>query len=85
MNVEIGTEGAQFQDKEYIKGIFLQCGTTIPSITAVRFVQQQLGTAPAISPLDKAAAKRPVYSVFCQQYCNSNLLIGCHSSRVSDI
>jgi hypothetical protein len=58
-----------------------------PSITAVRLVQQQqsLGTAPAISPLDKAAAKRPVCLVFRQQYCNSNLLIGCHSSRVSDI
>jgi hypothetical protein len=29
MNVEIGAEAAQFPEKEYIKGILLQCGQSL--------------------------------------------------------
>ncbi len=33
MNVEIGTEAAQFPEREYIKAFSLQCGTLSPAIT----------------------------------------------------
>jgi hypothetical protein len=35
MNVEIGTEAAQFPEKEYINGIFLAVYATVPLMTVI--------------------------------------------------
>jgi hypothetical protein len=42
MNVEIGTEAAQFQEKEYISGIFL----AVPNSTSYPPPSAELGSSP---------------------------------------
>ncbi len=61
MNVEIGTEAAQFPEKEYIKGIFVaMCTWTVDSkLTSCSFIDSHAHLCPLPLPSPKEPLASP--------------------------